>query len=376
MTRTAETIIKKLRERALSPGEAVAAIKQETGKDSVGCFPIYTPEEIVYAGGFIPVGMWGGRTTIQKADAYLQGFCCSIMQANMEFGLRGVYSGLKAIIIPGLCDTLKCMIENWKNGVPDPPMIAMIYPQTRWVKAAETYLTEEYKRVRKELERATGVLITESAIEAAFELYEEWRAAMREFVTVARDYPVTVDAASRHLIIKAGYFMDKAEHLKDIRELTSRLRAGERESMDGIRAVLTGLIAEPIEVLEIFKECGISVVADDLAQESRQFRTPARETGDVWERMAGRIIDQRGCTFLCEEKKVRGRMLIDMAAETSADAVIVCMLKFCDPEEFDYPVYKAQLEAEGIPHLYLELDQLMTSFEQIRTRTQSFAEMM
>jgi len=51
------------------------------------------------------------------------------------------------------------------------------------------------------------------------------------------------------------------------------------------------------------------------------------------------------------------------------------MMKFCDPEEFDYPVYKAQLEAAGIPILYLEVDQQMESFEQIRTRIQSFAEM-
>ena len=68
-------------------------------------------------------------------------------------------------------------------------------------------------------------------------------------------------------------------------------------------------------------------------------------------------------------------MLIDMVKETGADAVVVCMMKFCDPEEFDYPIYKAQLEEAGIPMLYLELDQQIESFEQIRTRIQSFAEM-
>jgi benzoyl-CoA reductase/2-hydroxyglutaryl-CoA dehydratase subunit BcrC/BadD/HgdB len=376
MTHNAETIIKKLCQRALSPGNAVAEIKAETGKDSVGCFPIYTPDEIIYAGGFVPVGMWGGKTSIQKADAYLQGFCCSIMQANMELGMKGVYSDLKAIVIPGLCDTLKCMIENWKNGVPEPPMIGMIYPQTRWIKAAETYLIEEYKRVRKELEKITGVLITEAALEKAFCLYEEWRAAMREFVSVAKDCPKTIDAKTRHLIIKSGFFMDKRQHLEDIRALTAELRRKGKEPFDGIRVVATGLISEPIEILEIFDECGISIVADDLAQESRQFRTPARADVDVWAKMAGRIIDQRGCTFLCEESKTRGNMLIDMAKAEGADAVAVCMLKFCDPEEFDYPIYKAQLESAGIPHLYLELDQLMTSFEQIRTRVQSFAEML
>ena len=28
------------------------------GKKVVGCFPVYTPEELVHAGGMIPMGLW------------------------------------------------------------------------------------------------------------------------------------------------------------------------------------------------------------------------------------------------------------------------------------------------------------------------------
>ena len=51
-------------------------------------------------------------------------------------------------------------------------------------------------------------------------------------------------------------------------------------------------------------------------------------------------------------------------------------MKFCDPEEYDYPIYKAELEKAGIPELYLETDQQLSTFEQIRTRVQSFTEML
>ena len=69
-------------------------------------------------------------------------------------------------------------------------------------------------------------------------------------------------------------------------------------------------------------------------------------------------------------------MLIDLVREKKADAVVIFMMKFCDPEEFDYPIYKKELEAAGIPMLYLEIDQQIDSFEQIRTRVQSFTEML
>ena len=38
------------------------------------------------------------------------------------------------------------------------------------------------------------------------------------------------------------------------------------------------------------------------------------------------------------------------------------LMKFCDPDEFDYPIYKAELEEACIPHLYLEVEQRLLFF--------------
>ena len=65
-----------------------------------------------------------------------------------------------------------------------------------------------------------------------------------------------------------------------------------------------------------------------------------------------------------------------MADKYDADAVIVCMMKFCDPEEFDYPILLLQFEEAGVKHIQVEIDQESTSFEQLRTRIQTFAEVL
>ena len=59
-----------------------------------------------------------------------------------------------------------------------------------------------------------------------------------------------------------------------------------------------------------------------------------------------------------------------------ADAVVVMMMKFCDPEEFDYPIYYQELENAGIRNMMIEVDQESTAFEQIRTRLQTFKEIL
>jgi (R)-2-hydroxyisocaproyl-CoA dehydratase beta subunit len=369
-------IIDQLEEAALHPAKTITDSMKQTRKKAIGCFPIYTPEEIVYAAGYLPVGMWGGKTDISLADKYLQRFCCSIMRTNLELGMKGTYNLLKAVIIPAFCDTLKCVCENWKVAVPQVPVIPIVYPQNRLLETGFTYMVNEFNRVKEVLEQLKGSEITEDDLNQAFNIYEQYRRTMRNFTEVVKDHPNTVNARTRHLIIKAGYFMDKKQYTEIIQHLIDVLQKMPPEEFNGVKIVATGLIGEPIELSDIFAENRIAVVADDFAQESRQFRVPARKEGTPIEKMAYRIVDQRGCTFLYEEEKTKGQMLVNMTKENEAQAIVVVMMKFCDPEEFDYPVIKEEIEAAGIPLLYLEIDLQMDSFEQIRTRIQSFAEML
>ncbi len=236
-------------------------------------------------------------------------------------------------------------------------------------------MVAELKRVCRELGNLCGRQITQYDVESAFCIYEAYRAAMREFVQQASRFPVTIGAKTRHLIIRAAQFMDKKDYTSLIVQLTEILKTLPDEPFFGLRVIPTGLMGEPMELLDLFEENQIAFVADDLSQESRLFRTPARKYGDAWEKMAYLIADVEGDTFLYDQYKKKGDLLIKMIHESKADAVVVLMMKFCDPEEFDYPILKEQLEAEHIPMLYLETDQQMESVEQLRTRIQSFSEM-
>ena len=369
--------IEKLCAAALHPGKTIVNTKKETGKELVGCFPIHTPEEIVYAAGCVPIGMWGGRTEIQLADKYLQSFCCSIMRANVEFAMRGTYDMLKAVIIPTFCDTMKCIVENMKLAMPKVPTIAMAYPQHRTLQAGMEYTVSEIKRVRHELELILGKIVTENQIEEAFSIYEKYRRTMRRFSETSAEHPEIITARKRHLLIKAGQFMDKAIYTEMIEEIIQGLEGEPSSGYQGTRVVVTGLLSEPIEMLDIFDENQITIAADDLSLGSRLWRTQARkDVTDVFQKMAYRVADQEGDTFLYDPEKKKGQMLIDMAEECRADGIVVLMMKFCDPEEYDYPIYKEEVEAASVPMLYLEIDQQLTSFEQIRTRVQSFTEML
>lgn len=376
MMKQLQNLINELETAAKHPAKTVRQAMEISKKPAIGCFPYYTPDELIHAAGFLPVGLWGGQSDIKLADVYLQSFCCSIMRENVEQGMKGYYDFLSAVIIPTYCDTLKCICENWKAAVPKLPLIPMVYPQNRGIKAGIDYLVAEYKRVQEELEELSGQKVSEKMLGDSLLLYEEYRKLMREFTGLAVHYPVTINAKTRQLLLKAAFFMDKKDYIQKMREICKTLETLPAESFAGKKVVITGILSDPTALLDIFVESDITFAADDLANSSQQFRSYTQKGNGVLEKMAYRVAEQAGCSLLFDARKTRGALLVDLVNKTGADGVVVAMMKFCDPEEFDYPIYKKELEAANIPLLYLEIEQKMDSLEQIRTRVQSFAEML
>jgi len=362
---------------AKNPEKSIKDSISNTGKKAVGSFRPYATEEILYAAGALPIGLWGGGIDISKANSYLQTFCCSIMKANLEYGLAGTYNNLSAVVIPTFCDTLKCIGEVWKTAVKSPRSITFVYPQNRKLEAGTEFMENEMKRLQCEIEAITGKKVNDDDLEKSIAIYNEYRKIAREFVSLSPSYPKTVSATVRHNVLKAAFFMDKTEYTTKLKNAIKELKEKKPEREKEKSVVITGLLAEPDEFLDLFGEFNILIAADDLVQESKQFRVDVPKTGDsLYRRMALRVAEMDGCSLLYDYGKSRGQKIIDMVAETKADGVVVSMLKFCDPEEFDYPIYKKEIESAGIPLLYLEIEQNMDSVEQLRTRIQTFAEML
>lgn len=368
-----QDIINELVCAAQTPKKTLVGSMKETGKKAVGMFPVFTPDEIVYAAGFIPAGMWGGHTEFELADKYLQSFCCSLVRANMEYGLRGDYDMLSAVVGNSFCDALKGLFKNWPYGIKHIPVIPCVYPQNTYPEAEE-YLVKEFTYFKQNFEKCLGVNITEEALTEAVDIYDGYRDACRKFTEIARDYPVTIDAKTRHFIIKAAQFYDKKIYTEKLNMIIEGLLASPKEHKDGLRVVLSGVMVDAISYLDALVENDVIVVADDLMQESRQFRTPNVKEGTALERMAKRYTNIKGCAMVYDEQKTRGDLLIDLKNRSGADAVIYALFKFCEIEEFDYPMIKAQMEKEGVKMLYIESDQQVETSGQLANRIQAFVE--
>jgi bcr-type benzoyl-CoA reductase subunit C len=345
------------------------------GKKVIGCFPIYTPAELVHAAGLIPMGTWGGQVNPAAAGQYVPIFICSIMRSCLEFGMLGKYQGLSAVMMPILCDTYRGMSGAWRVGVKDIPLIALIQPQNREVDGARDFLAAEYAVVKEKLETIAGHKISDQDIEKSIAVYNAHNVAIREFCQTANEHLDVISPRLRHAVMKSAHFMEKAEHTVKVKAITAELKKLPVHQWQGKKVVLTGITAEPDELLDILAEQAIAVVGDDLAQESRQFRTDIPDQGTGLDRLAQQWFDRSACPTIHEEQTSRGDLVVKLAKDNKADGVIVCLMSFCDVEEYEYPLLVKVAEAAGIPNLCLDIDQSTENSGQARTKLQTFAEM-
>lgn len=375
--KTIQEMIQEFEKIANNPREAVQQYLDKTGGKAIGVAPVYTPEELVHAAGMLPVGLWGGdNINLDLAKQYFPAFCCSVVFTCMELALRGTYKQLSGAIIPGMDDTLICLGQNWKAAIKDIPFITLVYPQNRKLEAGIKYLVDELENVKKELEKIAGKTISEEAIRKSIDVYNEHRKVMREFVELAASHPNSINNLQRSRIIKSGFFMLKEEHTEKIKELNELLRSMPEEQFAGKRIVTTGFILDTPAILEVLESNNLRIVGDDIAHETRQFRTdvPKRETALL--SIAQQWSDIEGCSYAYDPYRVRGKKVAELAKQRKADGVVFALLKFCDTEEYDGPILTEDIRNADLPVVTIEVDQQAGSIEQIRTRIQTFAEML
>ena len=292
--------------------------------------------------------------------------------------LDGTMDLLDGVITPTICDTLRPMSQNIRVAMSEKlPCIFLAHPQYRRPEFGLKFCVDQYTNVRTELEKIAGAPIADEAILNSIKVYNKSRAARREFAKLANEHCDVITPTKRSAVLKAAWFMPKAEYTEKLQQLNSELKALPVCKWKGTKVVTSGIICDNPKLLEIFEENNIAIAADDVAHESRAFRVDAPESGDPILALAHQFADQDYDVLLYDEhssENRRGEFVANLVKESGAQGLVLFMQQFCDPEEMEYPYLKKALDSAGIPHIKLGVDQQMRDFGQARTAIQAFAD--
>jgi benzoyl-CoA reductase subunit C len=379
----AERIIEQCRERIAEPlSTAVERWKgRHPGGRAVAAYPVWAPAEIIHAAGMLPLALLGGGTSVEltHADARFQSFVCSIAKSSLELGFQGLLRGVDGFVFSNICDVARNLGSVYQRNFPEVFVEYLHLPQNSTGAGVAGYAAAELRRLARAFEERLGLRVTATALARSIETYDAVRARLRALYALRIAEPQQLSTSELYVVLRAASAVPPDEALGWLETLLEDLPRRAARPRDRLRVVIEGAFCEqpPLGLLEVLEEAGCYVVEDDLMLGWRWFTSAVAGDGDPFERLGSAYVNQAvPSSTRHESRQHRADGLLEKVRRARADAVIFMPAKFCEPALFDYVPMKQGLERAGVPHLLVEFEEKMWTFERTRNEIETFVESM
>lgn len=378
-----EEIVQECRELLnLLPGQALARARQKRPDlGGFAVFPVYAPVEIVHAAGLMPVGLFGAGTKVEisHADSRFQSFICSIAKSTLELFLRGEMKDFTGVVFSSICDVARNLASVVQRNAPDLYIEYLHLPQNMYSAGSSAYTCAEFERFRSNLSGHLGRAVPDRAVSRSLQLYNRVRRLIRALYACRSERPGSITAAELSTVTQAGTLMMPEDFVVLLERLGDQLSTRERHPRDSVKVVIEGAFCEqpPVGLIEVIEAAGCEVRDDDLVIGWRLFPQDVPSDGEPLRALAQAYLSASVYTSVRHDGgRPRTDGLIRRMRQAGAEAVIFAPAKFCEPALLDYVLFRRRLDMEKVPHLKLEFEEKMWTFEASRTEVETFAESM
>lgn len=346
--------------------EVIAEVRRR-GRRVAAVLPYHYPRALLRAHGFHPIEIWGPPGVPRdQGGRHFQSYTCDIVVRATSFLLRGGLDQVDVILVPHTCDALQGMGSVVADFLrPDQPVLTVYLPRSDR-RSDRKYLIDELHCLSDGLASITGREPTAADWEEALAAEAAADRALAGLYADRTDLAVT--DRRFYTTVRSREFLTA----EDFVAVAGTLPRGEPDS-GGVRLILSGIVAEPLDLFDRINEAGGRVVSDDLACGARRLYPPSDST-DPFDRLADQLMAAPPDPTRGSPIAHRVRMLADLMAETGAAGMIVFDVAFCEPELFDVPLLRRHLGRAGYPVMHVETELGGTLTHQTLTRIEAFVE--
>jgi len=363
-------------------GHRARELKAE-GKKIIGYYCCHTPVEIITAAGLVPYQISGNvAETITKADGYLETIMCPFCRNSFDLALRGEYDFFEGFVVPHACDNIVKIYDIWKVNMRPPYSHFINVPHTLTPAAHEFYKAEIGTFMRS-IERFIGGEISPGQLKEAIQLYNEYRALVRDLYELSKPDPPLILGSERMKVLLAGTRIPVQEANELLRSVIEEVRGRSRPQKKPARVLIYGPQIDDASFIEVIEGVGANVVVDDLCIGTRPYWREVEITADPLDGLVTGYLDEIKCarTYRArtgtrkEDLDNRFGHILNFAKDFKVNGVIMLIINYCDTYAFEAVEVRDYLKEAGFPGIILEVDYTLLSIDWLKTRIQAFLEM-
>ncbi|UUV17981.1 double-cubane-cluster-containing anaerobic reductase [Fusobacteria bacterium ZRK30] len=357
---------------------------KDSGKSIVGTFCTYTPKELIYAAGAVPVSLCSlSEETIPAAEKHLPKNLCPLIKASYGYALtdKCPYMYFSDMIVgETTCDGKKKMYELL-GELKDTYIMQL--PQTQDKERGMDLWKEEISRFKDKLEKKFNVSISKEKISEAISQINDERKLLKEFYSLGKLTPPPLSGYEMHKVLNGvSYTFDKKIQNEKIREIIENLKEIDRNnnskvSVKAPRILITGCpiggVAE--KIIKPIEDAGAVVVTYENCGGAKNLDRLVDETIDPIQALAEKYISIP-CSVMSPNTD-REDLLKRLIDEYQVDGVVELILQACHTYSVEtHKIKRVVTKEKDIPYISLETDYSTGDTGQIKTRIEAFIEML
>jgi benzoyl-CoA reductase/2-hydroxyglutaryl-CoA dehydratase subunit BcrC/BadD/HgdB len=356
-----------------------AKAEQARGRKLVGIYCEYSPRELILAAGALPVCLCGFTPSmVTVAEADLPANLCPIIKSSYGY-VRSegcpFFESADAIVAETTCDGKKKMYELISRRH---PTFVLELTQKPDSETAFRHWHAEVAALKTFLERTLETEITDDALRDANRKMNARRRRLLELGAYTRTDRVYLSGVERLLVNQRIACTPLEEELLDavFAELERRRAADEPVAGPGApRILVTGVPIGPgvEKVVQLIEAAGGAVVVQEACTGVKPQVENVAEDGDPLEAVAAKYFHLPCSCFTPNEG--RFELLERLVGEYRVQGVVDAIWLACHTYNVESLRVRQWARDRGLPFLKVETDYSPSDTEQLRTRIESFLEM-
>jgi benzoyl-CoA reductase subunit C len=334
---------------------------KEAGGKVVGYTCSFTPVELFYAAGILPVRLRGiDATSMEIADAYYGPFVCSFPKALLQLAGSGRYAFLDGVVISNGCDTMRRLDDCWRKMGQDmpgtaPPWFYYVDVPHKPDGHARDWYVNQIKKMMAAVEKQFHVTLTEEALGRAVRKQNNVRRLLWELEKLRQADDLKVTGAEAYAAIVAGTVMPRDDYAAHLADLIDDIRTRKADvAADRKRLFLSGSVCDDFDLISLIEESDAVVAGENVCFGVRTAEDYVEETGDPVAALAARYLSGSVCPRMLGWYRERASMHMQRIKHLKADGVILQNIRFCDLHGSENGLFERDLEKNGLPALRIE----------------------
>jgi benzoyl-CoA reductase subunit C len=353
-------------------------LKKE-GKKIVAYIPAgFVPEEIIWAGGAIPVALnrGGDHEAVMKSIEFMPRVYDTYSRCQIGYWALGepLYQIGDLMVVPCTDKNVQAIGDCWEMWT-DTKLFRLGVPHNNTTKHAYKYYLEILHVLKDEIEKLTGNPITEAKLREEIEIANRMRFLLRQISESRKAEAPPISGSDFVKLHHASFLADRYYMVQYLESVYQELKDKAGDKKPRVFLVGSSIAEGDYKIYDLLESAGVNVVMEDFSAGMRPYWQQVENSGDPVQALAnGYFRDRSPLPAFFRPSMGRLSLLLKLAREYKVDGIVCYTMLYHESHEIEGIHFGRLAEKEGFQFLRVTSDYDNAEYEALRTRVEAFVE--